>query len=112
MIRRRHQADTQNPRKTKRRQAPPETRLPRRHSPGSLPRRPQSRLLLRRIVAAPYKFLRNVLGAPWAVVARGDLHPTYGAPHYPVVFRFDLELSAGAPHAVFARGEFVWCATN
>ena len=43
MLRRRHLPQTQAPRKTKRRQKAHEAHRPRRHSPGSLPGRPESR---------------------------------------------------------------------
>src|SRR6267143_2703989 len=48
VLRRRHHPQTQAPRKTKRRQEAHEARRPSRHSPGSLPRRPQSHFHRRR----------------------------------------------------------------
>src|SRR5271156_5824195 len=56
MLRRRHFAQTQTARKTKRRQKAHEARRPGRHSARSLPRSPQSSVLLRRRVASQISF--------------------------------------------------------
>jgi len=56
MLRRRHLPQTQTPRKTKRRQKANEARRPGGHSPGSLPRRPQSRRRRRRVGRSLYSF--------------------------------------------------------
>ena len=49
MLRRRHHAQTQTARKTKRRKKTHEARRPRGHPAGSVPRRPESRLRTRRL---------------------------------------------------------------